>query len=676
MRKSKNMKSNNTIEHLILGGVLLWAASSSYALTLGKARGAVLLGQPLSLTIVLQYEADEAFSDWCFDADVYYGDIRQEGSRVSATPLRADTGALTGVRVIAAAPVDEPVVTVYLRSGCGLKTSRKYVLLSDLASDLAPFVSGESALQSVAPASLQSAQPKPVLANRAGKLGEILSKPPKTAKVQKGEAQKGLPIPFAVQPAPSQRARLKVSILDLMDIKAPDLRLSGELLTIPSDDTQKRDAAKALWRSLNTSSSDVLRDEVQRKAISADLKGLKDISDKNQSDLKELSQRLTQAESERFANPLIFVLAGLLIASVFAVILLIAKLRAASGKNAPWWRGIGSNEDDEDDFNIHDSDVGIAGNAPGPIATASTSSIISPKSRASTASAAIPQSLDIDLDLSSPMFQDVQSSSATQRNVRSAAAAMSPTAPAPIYQRDFSHSLNATLHAINTQEMLDVRQQADFFMTLGQHEEAITLLETSIRESDASNPLVYIDLLKVLHTLSRKPAFDHYRNEFNAIFTGWAPQYAVFGQPGNSLDAYPQICAEISQVWGSESALEFLEQCMVRSPEDAPEHYFDLDAFRDLLLLHAIAGRIGMNSSTDSGLMPFSAMRAAASSVAVATGVEEQQTLEQAHPADVRLMVETPKHASVELSIVEADNNLIDFDASGLSESLPLREPK
>ena len=36
--------------------------------------------------------------------------------------------------------------------------------------------------------------------------------------------------------------------------------------------------------------------------------------------------------------------------------------------------------------------------------------------------------------------------------------------------------------------MLDIRQQAEFFMTLGQHEEALNLLEDHIRQSSQSNP--------------------------------------------------------------------------------------------------------------------------------------------------------------------------------------------
>ena len=224
--------------------------------------------------------------------------------------------------------------------------------------------------------------------------------------------------------------------------------------------------------------------------------------------------------------------------------------------------------------------------------------------------------------------------------------------------------------------MLDVRQQAEFFMTLGQHEEAISLLETSISESDESNPLVYLDLLKVLHTLSRKPEFDHYRNEFNAIFTGWAPQYAVFGQPGNSLDAYPQICTEISQIWGSESALEFLEQCMIRSPEDASEHYFDLDAFRDLLLLHAIAGRIRRQSSSDSGFLPFSAMRAAANPNGMVVDADSQKVSESIEHTGPNLIIENAQVASVQFQTLELSRNLIDFDASGPSDSTNPRRSK
>ncbi|OYU44754.1 MAG: hypothetical protein CFE44_11195 [Burkholderiales bacterium PBB4] len=405
----------------------------------------------------------------------------------------------------------------------------------------------------------------------------------------------------------------------------------------------------------------MLRDDNQQKAVAADLKGLRDISSKNQEDLLNLSKRLTQAEAERFANPLTYALSGVSVILLLLVIALFAKLRGNSANDTPWWRGSSKvdEDDEEEDVNLQDAKAHLEHSVVSSDSTPAKAATETSQNLRLLNGAQPLQNTDIDIDL------DLGGPEVAEAPIASKSKPSNAVSGNSGYPRDFSHSLNASLHAINTQEMLDVRQQADFFMTLGQHEEAIGLLENSIRESEASNPLVYIDLLKVLHTLSRKPAFDHYRNEFNTIFTGWAPQYSVFGQPGNSLDAYPQICAEISQVWGTESASEFLEQCMVRSPEDAPEHYFDLDAFRDLLMLHAIAARIGPHSASDSSFMPFSAVRTVANPNPVAAQVSVPATAESVSSVNTTQELTAVAHPISNGSSSTA-SNLIDFDASEL----------
>ena len=292
------MKLNKKMQGFAVGILLLCAAGHSCALALGKARGAVILGQPLSLNIALQYGADEESSDWCFDADVYYGEVRQEGSRVTALPVRSESGAFTGVRVIAAAPVDEPVVTVYLRSSCGLKTSRKYVLLSDLVSDLLPTTSVEADSGRAKPVVVPSAIPLASLGMGRQSTDSALSNQKSVVrKPQKAEARIPKQIPFSLQAPARSGSRLSVSILDLTELKDPNLKWSSDLASVPAEDVQKREAARALWRSLNTSSSDVLRDDTQQLAISSDIKSLKDLANSNQQELKELGLRLTQAES-------------------------------------------------------------------------------------------------------------------------------------------------------------------------------------------------------------------------------------------------------------------------------------------------------------------------------------------------------------------------------------------
>ncbi len=656
---------------------MVCVATSSAALTLGRARGAVLLGQPLSLTVAVQADNDDAAADLCFDADVFYGDVRQDASRISVVPVRQESGAPNAVRLSVASPIDEPIVTVYLRSGCGQKTSRKYVLLSDLASDVAPAQLGEVSTRP-ARASLPAAVGEPVtLVSEApkqpGSASPKIDKPPSASKKRALSAvtPEASGPSVALKPAAPSKSRLKLSILDLVDIKEPILKLSNELSSLPSEDPQKRDAAIALWRSLNTSPQDLIADETQQKALSEDLKSLREISAKNQKELQALSGRLQQAESERYANPLVYALGALLLMAALALIALFLKLRS-NGDDSPWWRSDSQHDDDAGEI-THASqlDLGtLSSPVNSPVAAGDTVLSQRKQAAAQTTVDFSNSGLDIDLDLDSPAPLSLEAPQPVQRKDVAVAVIAKGTGISSAH-RDMSQSMHASLHAINTQEMLDVRQQADFFMTLGQHQEAIGLLEGSIFENEASNPLVYLDLLKVLHTLSRKPAFDHYRGEFNAIFTGRVQAYATFGQPGNSLDAYPQICGEISGLWGTATAVEFLEQCMVRRPEDAPEMYFDLDAFRDLLLLHAVASRLGLNQISDSGLMPFSALK-------MATTSDTQDVSFGALPAGMSEMtmpvqpVEPVGHElAVDLDLSSEDHNLIDFDASGLTVNLP-----
>ena len=674
MRKlSEHMKQKNIKKHWVVGAALVCVATTSAALTLGRARGAILLGQPLSVTVAIQADTDDAAADLCFDADVYYGDIRQDTSRVSVTPVRQESGAPNAVRVNVASPIDEPIVTVYLRSGCGQKTSRKYVLLSELASDVAPALVGESAVRSPRPAQVPTVKaqlpapsavqpPTSSTPSTASQPSAVTKKPP--AVKRKSAKERDAAAPGVATPS---KSRLKLSILHLVDVKDPALKLSNELSSLPSEDPLKREAAVALWRSLNTSPQDLISDEARQKTLVDDLKSVRDLSTKNQKELEVLSSRLQQAESERFSNPLVYALGALLVMMGLALAALFLKLRR-SGDDSPWWRSDSVQGDNDDEITLaSDAENGLSTPANLPFAASKTAVFARPPQASPTVEDFSNSGLDIDLDLDELPTMVVEAPQPLKRKELTAAVSakdFSMSGPG----RELSHSVHASLHAINTKEMLDIRQQADFFMTLGQHEEAISLLEGHIRENDTSNPLVYLDLLKVLHTLSRKPPFDHYRNDFNAIFTGRAPAYTNFGQAGNSLDAYPQICQEISALWGTETAVDFLEQCLVRRPEDAPEMFFDLDAFRDLLLLHAVASRTSLNKISDSGLMPFSALKMPPTPQAdeLSLVVTPEGMTEMTMP--VKPVQPMGHELAVDLDLSSDDHNLIDFDASGLTD--------
>ena len=89
----------------ILGLLLLVSALDTFALTLGRVRGAALVGRPLDLSIAAQLSPDEAAGSLCVEADVFHADTRQDGSRVrvSVEPGAAQTA---NIRVTSSVPID------------------------------------------------------------------------------------------------------------------------------------------------------------------------------------------------------------------------------------------------------------------------------------------------------------------------------------------------------------------------------------------------------------------------------------------------------------------------------------------------------------------------------------------------------------------------------------------
>jgi hypothetical protein len=231
---------------------------------------------------------------------------------------------------------------------------------------------------------------------------------------------------------------------------------------------------------------------------------------------------------------------------------------------------------------------------------------------------------------------------------------------------DSAQSGHGALRAINTMEMLDVRQQAEFFMAQGQQDEAVGLLESNIRGSVDANPLVYLDLLKIFHILGRPADFERYREEFNLQFTGRIPDYAGFLEHGNGLEAYEDICQQIMVLWPTEYTVDFIEQCLVRTPQDDPEQGMDLEAFRDLLLLYGVLKRL--DQLYDSALPSFGVPRSANSQLGADDSGLDTQTLTPLPnlPGDVGVDIELDIDLDFSSGQVplEHNGNLIDFDVS------------
>lgn len=569
--------------------ILLAGGGSASAISLGKMRGAALLGQGLDLHVPLQLAPEEDIASLCLAAEVLYGDAPVDPTAVLVRALPgANAGASAQVQVTR--PVDEPVVTLYVRAGCHTPVARKYVLLAEFLSEVQAPVRMDAqavglpavvdtARAAVAPASAPRATAPVRVAGQASAsvrrrspASPVEAAPPVSRPVQAKAPTVGDAAPAprsSVQAKSAQRGpRLTLTPLDLSQDWEPMLRISSqlELSEVPVDEARRREA-QALWRVLQASPEDILRDADQRVALEKELVALQQASRTNQQAIAELSTRLRQAQEGRMANPTVYVLLILLVACG-AILGLRERARRSGDAGAPWWAG--------------------ASQAP-----------------ATTAHGAKSQSLFTEQGVPSvPPVSRTPTASAGMAPAAAGPTSVPPTGAlgtAPqgrshsgFKHSDFAHSVTGALRSINTQEMSDVRQQADFFLALGQHDEAVSLLNGALQSSSDANPHIYLDLLDLFHRLGRKDDYERLGLVFAGRYTCLVPQFGSYGQDSRGLMDYPDIAMVIANAWPGHHALEFIEECLVREMGDAPGNGFALEAFRELLLLHGMLTTAGL----------------------------------------------------------------------------------
>jgi hypothetical protein len=621
--------------------ISLWLVSfPGFALTFDKLSAAPVVGRALQVSVTAHLTAEEDPSSLCLEAEVYYGENRQSSAKVSTSLDTARVARSVLIKVESQNPVDEPIVTVYLKSGCVSKVTRRYVLLSEVLSDVTAGVAlpagaisertdvlrVDSGQKNGATTAAASTSPRQALAAE------------KRSATRQSKAQdKSAVLANTTQNKANVQPRLKLVPLDLGTEINPELHSSPALLSTPSEDVQKRAEAAALWRSLNATPEEIMRANARLEALEKDVKTIVDSAALERKRIAELANKVEQAQARQYSNPLIWLLAALLIVLSSMAVLLYVKWKKIAAAQQQWWRS-----DSIPPVNVEPH----AAQVPQPVSVADEVRINSSNPEAVRKDALT----SVDLLLDEPL--SVISHSATDPVVRGSAHKVVSKGDT----KDFAQSGFGALRELNTEELLDVRQQAAFFMALGQHDQAIGILEGRIKESADANPLMYLDLLEFLHKLGRKKEFDSYRTQFNEIFTGQIPEFDSFSQGGLGLENYPQKLEKIIMLWPESSVVTYIEKCLVQQPDEGHTDTVELEAFRELLILHAIAARV--TGKATGRPAPFSA------------------SLQTSAPESLKT---TPVSATgtgsgieVDFDLSESAQDLIQFDAGRLSNNAPL----
>ena len=345
------------------------------------------------------------------------------------------------------------------------------------------------------------------------------------------------------------------------------LRSSSDLQSLPSQESSpERARAVAQWKALNASmgGSTELADE-RVLALSAQAVAARAATAQAQSAANVLQQRLDQLQAERSSPALVYALWALLAATLAGWGGYAWRTRRHAAAATPDWsdavaestaRGVQREglPSRQDPASLLDKDLDVLLQKKSP----AQGNILPP---AAVPPVFIPTAAPMPAPMPDPVVAPV--------------APLAPVVPA--------------VKVVQPEDLFDLQQQAEFFISVGEHDQAIAVMSKHIAQNHAASPWAYLELLRLYRSLSRVGPFNQLRTQFQQHFNAQVPEFAAFHQVNRRLLDYPEVLARIEALWSDDAVVPLLEGLLFCRNATAPLERFDLCAYDDLLMLYAIA---------------------------------------------------------------------------------------
>ena len=520
-----------------------------HAVGFGRVTPNAVLGQPLAMVVPIRLDQGEQLYAECIQAEVVSGDSTLPSSQVRVSVSPTANPAEWNARISTTAPLLEPVVEVSVSAGCEKRFMRRFTALVDppVMGLTSPVLSSPRLLERPLAADVSRA---PASASRgersATSRGRNERSAPRESVARVAPKAKLEKAPTTAQAGPTLQAAQDRQVARLvLDVgTGPRLRMDMEdPVFMPAGAASAALAADDPW------SADAERLKLLQKTLS----DLQKETAAYRSQEAGLKARLAEAEGRSRLLPW---LAGLLLLSLAGGAWLIWRGRqpapakaepsplpapeASAGENS-WWS---------------------AGQVP-PEA-------VPPAPGDEVHSGAM---LVTDLDGAAP--------SPYERT--------RPFMPSPLGDPQASITDGQVpAREVSVEELLDLEQQADFFIALGQEDAAVDLLMSHLRGTGGQSPLPYTKLLEIYRRQDDRTAYERIRARFNRRFNAYAPDWEQGPQHGRHLEEYADVVLRLQGLWHSPlNAMAVLEAMLFRN--DDQQELFDLPAYKDVLLLYSLA---------------------------------------------------------------------------------------
>jgi hypothetical protein len=557
---------------------------------LGAGVNAGALGQTLDFSVPVTLAPGEQLAPGCMTAEVLLGDRRLPPTQwlLQLEALNAESAR---VRLVTTVPVDEPVVSVQVTLQCGNTVSRRYVLLIDPPAsqpgwsvDPAPAAAPVATVAPLAAAAPPAPMPPAVsLAPRAGpgETGAVAAPGAGGLRLApNGTAAGGARTPARPQVDAPQTADAAVAAVrprrqPPAAERQPRLRLDAPAPTPAAGAAVAQDAVAAAQAASAASAAAAAADRMM--ALERTVEQLRTDARQHNEQVARLREALAHTEEPSHIAQWLALAAVLLLGLSAWLMVRLAALRRLQA--AAWHVG-------EDPLK-----------RPAAEALEAVSSDDTPLTLPATAAMTMPPPDEALVDL----------------EVRHAASPLAPEGydwgpptlaadrlPRPGGAQAAAQSSGVDgAGDVSIDELLDLEQQAEFFIALDQDDAAIDLLVEHLRHTGGGSPLPYLKLLEIHRRRGDHNDYERIRLRFNQRFNAFAPEWELDLHGGRSLQDYPGVLPRLSGVWSQPlEAMAELESLMFRK---ASSELFDLPAYREVLFLYAVARDLLDRESAGSG---------------------------------------------------------------------------
>lgn len=576
---------------LILACALSAVALEVQALGFGRLNSTAVLGQPLNLPVPLRLDAGERLEPECVQAAVTAGESQWGRDQVRVRLEPGSSPSEWVARITSTLAIEEPVVEITLTVGCERRFSRRFIALADPP--------GLQAARQESPAPVAAAVPL-----AAAEPPAVAEPPPRSSRSQPARAaggqatapatkRKGPTAPSARKPAgsnpavasaaPRPAARADTGARLMLDVGGPRLKLDIEdpvfMPAAPADGAASAtdtDVASAVPEAQRLQLLEKTLAELQRDSQSA-----RDAT-------AALRARLAEAETGNRALPWVL---GLLALAVLVAVWLAWRLRRLHEQAAGlphWWAPEQAGGELMADESLVEALEPTAPHRAPSLAPQQEFTLDDPADEATDrigeATSPLPAALALEREVAQQRLP-TQDAKPLPPEASIERTMVMPPAPFTVERAPAEPQ---AAREVSVEELLDLEQQADFFIALGQEDAAVDLLMSHLRSTGGLSPLPYTKLLEIYRRQCDREAYERIRARFNRRFNAYAPDWDAGPLSGRALEDYAEVVQQLQALWTQPlDAMALLEAMLFR--KDSAHELFDLPAYKDVLLLYALA---------------------------------------------------------------------------------------